>query len=150
MLSQPAVSSQCTLSSVGLSLAPNRPLSAKGLPLGSQACTTTGITWPKVTACEPSPSPTLPNPEAPVEFSSPTCAESAWGPPTESQAPGLSQPFSIHDTSQRLPVICKAKNPSSKASPLKEKAWSAFANVNLAGRGRKGRESGEAQTLHSS
>lgn len=103
MHSQPAVSSRCTLSSVGLSLAPNRPLSAKGLPLGSQACTTTGVTWRKVTAYEPSPSPTLPNPEAPVEFPSPTCAESAWGPPAESQAPGLSQPFSyIAEASSHL------------------------------------------------
>lgn len=75
---------------------PTDPSQDRAFHCERKPAVTTRVKWHEVTACEPSPSPTLQDPESPVEFPSPTCGESASGPPAESQAPGLSQPFSIH------------------------------------------------------
>lgn len=75
--------------------------------------------------------PTVPNPEARVEFASPTSGESASAPP-----PLDPRHLAWASPSQYLTEASghlQANNSSSKASLGSKEAWSAVANLNLAG-----------------
>lgn len=100
------------------------------------------------TAWEPSPSPMLPNPGAPVGFPSPTGAESAPGPPAESQAAGLSWPFSGHHGGFRSSAC---QNFIFKGFSVKQRRLVCSCKLELSRQreGRKG-ERNQALTSHSS